>query len=309
MALGEKKIFITGATGFIGRWLLRELVAQGHYVLALKRPTSSMAHLEGVADKVEWLTQQNGWKDTVLNFHPETVYNLAWQGVAADGRNSYEKQVENLHLQQTILDIARLSGAKKIVGMGSQAEYGRFDCKIDESHEAHPSTAYGACKLAAKDVMEAFCSQYGMDWYWFRLFTCFGPGEDEHWLIPSLIHNILQQPSMDLTPGEQQMCYLYVGEVARALAATATRDAPSGVYNICSDNPITLRKLVEGIRNRINPNFSLHFGALPYRKGQSMFMQGDTQLLSNNIYKLQTTDFDQRLQETIDFYTKKYGKQ
>ena len=164
-----------------------------------------------------------------------------------------------------------------------------------------------AAKVAALDIVRAFCEINQIEWYWFRLFPLFGPHESDQWLIPSLIKNIFTQESMDFTPGEQKLPYLYVGECAKAIKAAITADGHSGVYNICSDNPLALKELVARIRDKVRPDFKLNFGAFPYRYGQSMYMEGDTTALRRNIYNIVTSDFEQRLSETIDYYIRKYS--
>lgn len=138
--------------------------------------------------------------------------------------------------------------------------------------------------------MKSFCEINHIDWYWFRLFPLFGPHEADKWLIPSLIRSISNDTHMDLTPGEQKLAYLYVGECAKAIEMAIYADNKSGVYNICSDNPTSLKELVTNIRDRINPDFKLNFGSLPYRYGQCMYMEGDTTKLRDNIYNLNTSD-------------------
>lgn len=307
--MSQVKAFVTGASGFIGSYLVKELVNSGHEVLCLKRPSSNLSRLEGYTDKVSWTDCSENWKADVKAFKPFITFHLAWNGVAAADRVIWQRQVGNLALQQDLLDTILEAGCQKFVGIGSQAEYGDFENKIDESYPVNPKTAYSAAKIAALDLMRAFCETNNINWYWFRIFPLFGPYEAENWLIPSLIKNIFTQESMDLTPGEQKLPYLYVGECAKAIAAAITAEGHSGIYNICSDNPVPLKELVTAIRDRIAPQFKLNFGALPYRYGQSMYMEGDTTALRKNIYTLRTSDFGQRLEETIDFYIKKYAKQ
>lgn len=86
----------------------------------------------------------------------------------------------------------------------------------------------------------------------------FGPHEADKWLIPSLIRSISNDTHMNLTPGEQKLAYLYVGECAKAIEMAIYADNKSGVYNICSDNPTSLKELVTNIRDRINPDFKLN---------------------------------------------------
>lgn len=157
--------------------------------------------------------------------------------------------------------------------------------------------------------MKSFCEINHIDWYWFRLFPLFGPHEADKWLIPSLIRSISNDTHMDLTPGEQKLAYLYVGECAKAIEMAIYADNKSGVYNICSDNPTSLKELVINIRDRINPDFKLNFGSLPYRYGQCMYMEGDTTKLRDNIYNLNTSDFEVQLDNTIKYYLKRYDNE
>lgn len=298
------KVFVTGATGFIGSYLAKHLVDEGHEVLCLKRESSDLYRLEGYTDYIKWVNTTDDWKQTFRDFSPNIVYNLAWDGVSAADRVIWLKQVHNIELQQELLDISLECNVNKFVGAGSQSEYGEFECKIDETYPVDPKTAYAASKAAALMTLKSFCTIHHIDWYWFRLFPLFGPYESDRWLIPALIKNICTTDHMDLTPGEQKLAYLYVGECAKAIASPINAIAKCGEYNVCSDRLFTLKELVTKIRDRINPEFKLNFGAQPYRYGQCMYMEGDTEKLRKNLYELKTDDFEKRLDETINYYLK-----
>lgn len=301
------KAFVTGASGFIGSYLVKALVDDGHEVLCLKRETSNLEALEDYVHRVKCVNTTNDWHKAFLEFKPYIIFNLAWNGVAAADRGIWEKQVSNITMQQELLDLALLAGCKKIVGTGSQSEYGDFQEKIKENYPINPKTAYAAVKAASLVIMKSFCELNHIEWYWFRLFPLFGPHEADKWLIPSLIRSIAKDTHMDLTPGEQKLSYLYVGECAKAIEMAISVNDKSGVYNICSDNPTSLKDLVTKIRDKIKPNFVLNFGTLPYRYGQCMYMEGDTSKLRENIYDLNTSNFEEKLEETIQYYLKKYN--
>ncbi len=113
---------------------------------------------------------------------------------------------------------------------------------------------------------------------------------------------------MDLTPGEQRLAYMYVGEVARAICSPISVNKNlSGLYNISSDNPVSLKELVTYIRDMVAPSFKLNFGALPYRLGQCMYMVGDTTKLRQNLYVPDTVTFNEKLKETIEYYINIYS--
>ena len=83
----------------------------------------------------------------------------------------------------------------------------------------------------------------------------------------------------------------------------------SGVYNICSDNPVPLKSLVKCIRDMVKPSFLLNFGALQYRPGQCMYMEGDTTKLKNNLYVINTSTYQDRLKETVSYYINKFSEE
>ncbi len=299
------KVLLTGATGFVGKHTFRKLIESGHEVLCTRRHTSDVksVFLHGA----EWVfTDDEGWKDTVRQFRPDTVIHCAWGGVDANNRSNWTMQLKNILLQQELLDLAVECGTTQYLSVGSQAEYGTFDGCIDETCPACPNTAYGAAKLACMDVARSFCELNGIRWFWFRLFPCFGEEESDKWLIPSTIKNMMCGGGMDFTPGEQKYAYLHIGQVAAVIAAAVTADAPNGVYNISSDRAISIKELLIKIRKEVNENFQLKFGALPYRPGQTMHMQGDITKVCRYIYPIDGSDFEDRMKQTITSFVKKY---
>lgn len=301
------KVFITGASGFIGSYVFRNLINDGHTVLSLKRSTTNLWRIEDCAIKADWIEDSERFDEMLIQFAPEVIINLAWNGVAAKDRTDWAKQESNILMQQRLLDIAFKCGTKKVIGAGSQAEYGAFENIIDETYPANPNSAYGAVKYSCLTMLKTFCEINNIEWYWFRIFPCFGPMEDENWLIPSLIKNVMTEDHMDLTPGEQKLAYLYVGEVANSITSPiASIEDKSGVYNICSDNPRPLKEMVTSIRDLVDPEFQLNFGALQYRYGQCMYMEGDTTKLKNNLYKIDTASYNEHMKHTVEYYINKY---
>lgn len=289
------RILLTGATGFIGKYILELLLQNRSQVMCLCRSSSKI----DVTQSCQWLNIDNrNWMQQAKEFAPEVIIHTAWSGVGAVERGDWIKQIENITIQQYLLELK----PRKIIALGSQAEYGTFDAIVNENFPVNPNTAYGAVKVASLDTLRFYCQIHNIQWHWFRLFSVFGQGEGENWLIPSSIKKMKEGGSMDFTAGEQRYSYLYVGEVARIIVHAANIEAPDGVYNLSSATTISIRELLEKLRDYIRPSFQLNFGALPYRLGQSMLMGGDNTKLSKNICTVNDSDFDERLKQTVESY-------
>lgn len=301
------RILLTGATGFFGSHIAEALCGGDYELLLVKRSTSDTGRCSGLPCSAKWVDiDAGGFEETVLKFSPEAVINAAWGGVVSSERNDWGRQIKNLAFQQQLLDISLKAGVKRFISIGSQAEYGITHGCVKESDAANPITAYGAVKLAASDILRSFCTVNNISWYWFRLFSVFGEGEGDGWLIPSVVNTLVKGEDIDATAGEQQYAYLYVANAAEIVKAALTTAESSGIYNISSSETVTIRELISKIKGFVNSAAKVNFGAVPYREGQSMFVAGDTSK-TDKIYKPDVSCFDKELKRVVDYYIDRYS--
>lgn len=296
------KVLITGATGFLGSNIAEFLLEQSHDVIATHRTTSSKKLCNNIENDIKWVNQDNErWEQEIIDLKPEVVIHSAWLGVTHQDRDNWESQLLNIKYLEKLLLVVQKAGVIKFIGLGSQAEYGAYNGIIDETAPCRPFQAYGCVKIICSELARQFCSYHQIDWYWLRLFSFFGKGESENWLIPSLIKKILTAEEMDLTAGEQKYSYLYVKDMALAIENIIRATGASGIYNISGDKLITLRRLVEQIRDNLKPGFQLNFGSLPYRPNQAMHMQGSSAKFIKEFGAFAASDFDESLSKTVKY--------
>jgi nucleoside-diphosphate-sugar epimerase len=301
--MDAQKILLTGSSGFLGSHIAETLLEAGYMLLLTKRNGSDLWRCSSFADKVKWVnTDMESFEEDVSVFSPDIIINAAWDGVSAKSRDKWTTQIDNLNYQQRLLNIAAQSGVKKIIGVGSQAEYGHFDGYIDENYPANPTSAYGAVKLSAQVILKTFCEENDIKWYWFRLFSCFGERESDDWLIPAAIKNMLSTDTMDLTDGEQQYAYSYIKDVANFFLSAVNSDSESGIYNIAANKLHSIKEVMITIKDYLNPQFKLNFGALPYRRKQSMINGSINTKTINSFGCISVSDFEEKLIQTIEYY-------
>lgn len=301
------KVLVTGITGFLGSHIAENLVSNGINVIGLKRKNSDTWRCKGFKDKIDWvdINDDESFSNQLTNYSVNTIIHAAWIGVESNDRDNWSEQIKNLNFFVDLLETARTLKVKKIIFLGSQAEYGIINSKIRENSETHALNAYAATKLACLEILKSFSSINSINWIWLRLFSVFGEKENNNWLIPSLVDSMLNKKEMDFTLGEQKYAYLYVKDFAEMMRRITIKNLKPGIYNVSSEEIRTIRSLIEDVKNIVNPKFVLNFGALSYRHGQSMHMEGDMEALNAQIGKIEFTNYNLALLNTVNYYLKK----
>lgn len=276
----SKRILVTGAGGFVGAAIVRAAVAAGHEVVAAAR--TDISRLATIGDRIVLkridLANQEEVSALLASVRPEVVIHSAWEGVGGSLRSG-DIQFDNIRTSVTLVDAAIASGARKFVGIGSQAEYGRYDRRIIESDLPQPTMLYGAAKLAAYHLAAQRCRDAGLSFAWLRLFSVYGPGDNSNWLIPSSAALLLRGTAPLCTAGTQKWDYLYIDDVASGVLAVAVTDEASGVFNLSSGDPVAVRTIIEMLRDLAAPGLDLVFGAIPFGPDQIMHLEGDSRRL------------------------------
>ena len=274
------RILVTGAGGFVGAAVAKAALAAGHEVVAVVR--NDKARLASVANRLSLhrvdLSDGSAVEALLGSAAPDIVIHSAWEGVGGALRSG-GIQLDNIRIAFALAEAAIAAGARKFVGIGSQAEYGRYDRKIVESDLPQPTMLYGAAKLAACHLVAQRCREAKVAFAWLRLFSVYGPGDTANWLIPSTAAALVRGKAPRLTAGIQKWDYLHIDDVAQGVLAAATADEATGVFNLSSGDPVAVRTIVESIRDLAAPGLDLTFGDIPFGPDQIVHLDGDNSRL------------------------------
>ena len=276
------RILVTGAGGFVGAAVADLAARQGHQVTALVRNPSSprvLALTGRCAIAVADLADRTAVSAALVEARPEIIIQSAWEGVGGPTRAG-DIQLDNIRTTVGLLDAAVAAGASRFIGIGSQAEYGRHDRRIDESAATEPFLLYGAAKLSACHLTRQRAADAGMGFAWLRLFSPYGPGDNPDWLIPSVATQIIEGRAPRTSPGTQKWDYLHILDCAQGILAAALTDSAQGVFNLSSGRATSVRSIVERIRDLACPGLALTFGDIPFGPNQIMHLEGECSRLS-----------------------------
>lgn len=298
--MAKPRVLVTGAAGFIGSHVVRELVRRNCEVAAMVSDRTPAGRLSDVIDSIQPIYQRiAAARDAILEFQPDACIHLAWYakpGKYLDSQENVTVLAGSLRLLHTLID----AGCSHAVMTGTCAEYAPSTSALTETNPIRPTTLYAASKLALGQVGSFAAANANMGFTWARVFYLCGPDEDPRRLIPGLIGALQRGESFRATPGHQMRDYLHVEDVASALCHLAlTRQ--SGVYNIASGVPVTVRELMEQICDLMGKPGAVDFGALAYRSREPMVIYGDNAKLRASGWAPRFTLRD-GLQHTIDWW-------
>jgi nucleoside-diphosphate-sugar epimerase len=258
------------------------MLQAGHDVVALVRSPERSQRLHGLSGSLQLLPGElshlNGLESNLGRWRPDVCIHLAWY--AEPGK--YLDSLENLDSLRGSVDLLALLnriGCRHVLITGSCAEY---QGTAAVNHEASPTRArnlYAATKLSLNQIAEQLAEQAGFGLAWARLFNLYGPGEDGRRMVPSLIQTLLRGDHFEATTGDQVRDYLHVDDVATALVGLTERGL-SGVFNVCSGTPVTVRRLMQVTGEIIGRADLIQFGALPTPPSEPRSMLGDNQRLA-----------------------------
>lgn len=293
------KILITGASGFLGGAVARRAKQAGFVVLGVGArehcPTMIAAHLS--YQSLE-LSDDDALEAYLAANKPDIIVHAGWHGVAGRFKDQ-DVQYANIVPTSRLIELGARYGLRKFIGIGSQAEYGQYEGCINENAPTNPTTLYGAAKLAACVLARQRTQELGVDFAWMRLFAIYGPGDNPHWLIPSLITAFAKGICPPLTQGRQTCDYLHINDAADAVLAVVKSRQAHGIFNFSSGSGDTVHEIVTVLRDLIAPKVELEFGTMPYGANQIFHMQGDIAKLIAATGWHPKTGLPQGLAETV----------
>lgn len=271
-AYRQRRVLLLGATGFIGRRLLRELLALQATVSATVRPGALAPVLPGTTVFPVDLAAAEAVEDLVARANPDITFNLAGYGV-----DPSEVDADLAGRLNTAL-VAELASAcaqvppgswpgQRLVHAGSAAEYGAIGGDLAEESVESPVGTYGHTKLAGTRALTAAMQASGLRGVTARLFTVYGPGEPAGRLLPTLLSAVGRRDPIALTAGNQRRDFTAVDDVVEGLLRLGAAPGEIGpVINLATGRLESVRGFVERAATVLGlaPG-RLRFGALPTR--------------------------------------------
>lgn len=267
------RIAVTGASGFIGRYVLKELTSHKSEIIAVTRDAKRLESWGTAIHIVE--LDINSPRENCFDRigRPSVLIHLAWDGLP--NYHSLHHFETELPKQFRFLKSLINEGLPSLLVTGTCFEYGMQSGPLSKDTLTKPNNPYGYAKDSLRKQLEFLKSTTPFNLTWARLFYMYGQNQSNASIFPKLKEAVLRgDKAFNMSGGEQLRDYLPVTEVARQIVQLAVKQQNIGVINICSGKPISVRNLVERWLHENNWDIELNLGYYPYPDYEPMAFWG-----------------------------------
>jgi nucleoside-diphosphate-sugar epimerase len=281
-----KKVLVTGATGFIGNYVIKELLKYDVEIIATSS-NEEKAKQQLWFDDVKYIPFDFAHLNSTTNYflyfnEPDIVIHLAWEGLP-NYKSSFHIEI-NLPRHKALLENLIRHGVKDITVTGTCLEYGMEEGCLSEDMQALPLNAYAIAKNELRKYIEALQQRYAFAFKWVRLFYMYGKGQSANSLLSQLDKALQNSDTVfNMTGGEQTRDYLPVSTVAEYIVRITLQANVVGIINCCSGVPVSIKEFVEQYLQEVGKSIQLNPGYYPYTDYEPMHFWGSNEKLQQII--------------------------
>jgi UDP-glucuronate decarboxylase len=236
------KILITGASGFLGQYILNELKNSQFQVYACSRKDPpNFSHTNWYkAD----LLNVNDINYLLNSIKPTHIIHCAWEvthGTFWTSDHNLDWVSSSLHLLKKFKE----NGGERFLGVGTCVEYDfNSEACIEGKTPLNPVSLYGISKKSFYDIASSFCALNNISFTWARIFQVVGAGEPVTRLLPSIMSSMMQNKIANVSNAEAIRDFIDIRDVAEAIVKQIECNI-EGPVNIARGIPITIGEVCE----------------------------------------------------------------
>ena len=307
-----KKALIIGAAGFVGSYLIRQLLGDGYQVTATKMPQEAIPG-EGFEVRDLDILDQPAIAALLGEVRPDCIFHLAAQSsVYLSWKNPGLTIDVNIKGSVNLMDAVRsLDYKPRVLLIGSSEEYGHIapgETKIAETSAVHPGNIYAATKVCQNLIGRIYVDAYGMEMMSVRAFNHIGPNQSPMFVVADFckqaaeIEKGLKEPVIRVGNLSAYRDFTDVRDIVRAYRMLMEKGAPGETYNVGSGHAVQIREILDQILVLSKTRISVEVDPQKFRPVDVPIVEADTRKLRECTGWERRIPLKQTLQETLDYW-------
>lgn len=286
------KTIVSGATGFVGQWLVKELLRQGDKVTIIVRdnahiPTEWSGNVDIVSTNLKEMSSltEKDFKDEAADI----FFHFAWDGTSGDMRADINKQLQNVSAACSAVEIAKKLKCKRFINAGSIMEYEAMQYIPSDGAMPGMGNIYSTAKMTADFMAKTVAVKNGIEYVNVIISNIYGAGEKSARFLNSTIRKMLKNEPISLTHGNQLYDFIYASDAARAIVLVAKNGEKFSSYYIGNKKQYPLKAFVMEMKKILQSDSELEFGKIPFVGAELTYKEFNTLQLEKLGYTSKVT--------------------
>jgi nucleoside-diphosphate-sugar epimerase len=305
----SKYILITGGTGFIGSHLLEELLNLNKKVILLKRSFSNTWRINEFIENKN-LIQKNidniNLNDIFQQYDINGIFHLATFAPRLHESKDISNMIDsNINFPTQLLENSIKNDAKFFINTGSFFEYELKNSPISEKNKIKSFNLYASTKIAFEDILKFYSDNYDLMCSTLKLFTPYGPKDNEKKLIPYLIINSIQKRNLLIKSPTKKLDFIYVKDIINAYITLMNNMSKLQQYesfNIGTGIGTSIKDILKIIETNLGKNENVKYGKI---EDEQVWCSNEKIKEKLNWYP--KTNVENGIKYTIDYYNQIYN--
>lgn len=306
----SKYILLTGGTGFIGSHLLEELLKLNKKVILLKRSFSKTWRINEYMENKNLIlknTDKENLEDIFNQYDIKGIFHLATFAQRIHKSDAIKQTIDsNITFPTQLLENSINNNVKFFINTGSFSEYQLKNSPITETSKIESFNLYASTKTAFEDILKFYSNNYDLKCTSLKLFTPYGPKDDEIKITPYLIINSLKKENILIKSPNKKLDFIYVKDVIDSyitVMKNLSKLSEYNSFNIGTGVGTTIKEVLNIIESNLGKNNNVTFGNL----------EDDQVWCSNKKIREKLnwnpkTELNDGIKKTINYYNQIYGK-
>ncbi len=262
-----KKAIVTGANGFVGAAICRELSAQGVQIIAVVKneesDTSSIKDIPGLRLLYCDLSEYESLARLIHDRDIDVFYHLAWAGSSGPLRGNEDVQINNIRFTCDAVKVCSDISCGRFVFASSIMEY-EIEAIMETDATPGINTLYCSAKVAADYIARTVSGKLGIEYIRAVISNIYGPGEKSPRLINTSLRKLIRGEHCAFSAGEQMYDFMYISDAGKAFVQIGKKGMNNKTYYIGSQHPKPLKDFLIEMRNCVDPGIEIGLGEIPF---------------------------------------------